>query len=151
MAALEQMVRLHRWQLDEKRRKLAQVEQLADDIRKDIEALDRELAAEEAAAKDHASAAALPAFAANCAMRRRAMEQSLAAVERSAEEVRHELHEAFREVKSYETAIKTRKAQAERHRARREQATLDEVGLSRHVRRDAGPGLPAGRRLGGQI
>ena len=139
MNALQQMVRLHRWQLDEKRQKLAQLEELASQVQHDIAALDAELAAEHQAVTDESdSVMSLPAFAAVCAQRRKNLETSLAGFERSIEAAREELQTAFQEVKTYESALQTQKDRKARKLATAEQKELNEIGLNMHQRRAAG-------------
>ena len=139
MNALQQMVRLHRWQLDEKRQKLAQLEELASQVRRDIAALDAELVAEQqATTKDPDSSMNLPAFAAICAQRRKNLDTSLAGFERSISAAREELRTAFQEVKTYESALKAQKDRKARKLATAEQKELNEIGLNMHQRRVAG-------------
>src|SRR3546814_18581473 len=52
MSAIEQLIRLHRWKLDEKRRRGADLERLVDRFRRDIEQLKADLRQEPAAAAD---------------------------------------------------------------------------------------------------
>ena len=139
MNALEQMVRLHRWQLEEKQQKLSQLEALSDQVQRDIATLDIELAAEQkAAAVNSECSVGLPAFAAACAQRRKNLEVSLAGLQRSMEAARDELQAAFQDVKTYESALQTQKDREQRKLAAAEQKELNEIGLNMHQRRVAG-------------
>ena len=130
MTALKQLVRLHRWSLDEKRQKLAELERLADRLRADVKALDDSLEAEKAPARQSVEgAAAYSRFAAAMAERRGVFERSIADVESQAEAARAEVQAAFQEYKTYELGLKNHERREAQKRARREQAALDDVGL----------------------
>ncbi len=63
MTALDQLVRLHRWNLDEKRQKLAELERFRTKLLGNIETLEAELAREQAAAeRSEVTSVSLPAF-----------------------------------------------------------------------------------------
>ena len=66
MTALDSMVRVHRWVLDEKQRKLADLRTLLEKLKLDLESLDAELEAErEASGSSDEAGAAFPAYAAS--------------------------------------------------------------------------------------
>lgn len=136
MTALTQLVRLQRWTLDEKRQKLAELERLAARLRQELETLEDSLEAEKPTAGDGLEEArAMTSYAAAVAERRRTCEQSLAGVEAETDAARGEIEEVFQELKRYEQGLRTQKEREAKKRARREQASLDEVGLNAAVRR----------------
>lgn len=78
-----------------------------------------------------------PAFVAASLERQRKMTVSIAEIERSIEEIRDELQEAFQTVKQYETALQTHERRESQKRAVREQFDLDQQGIEIHRRKAA--------------
>ncbi|WP_119459848.1 flagellar FliJ family protein [Rhodospirillaceae bacterium SYSU D60014] len=136
MSAIEQLIRLHRWKLDEKRRRGADLERLADRFRRDMEQLKAELRREqEAAASSIELQRSLPGYASAIRNRCARLETSAREVESELEEVREEIAEAYREMKRYEQALSSREARRQAVLRRREQIASDEIGLSIYRRR----------------
>ncbi|MCG8596126.1 MAG: flagellar FliJ family protein [Kiloniellales bacterium] len=136
MTALTQLVRLQRWTLDEKRQKLAELERLAARLRQELESLEDSLEAERPKAGEGLEEArAMTSYAAAVAERRRTCQRSIADVETEIEAARAEIEEVFQELKRYEQGLRSQQDRDAKKRARREQATLDEVGLNAAVRR----------------
>lgn len=136
MTALTQLVRLQRWTLDEKRQKLAGLESLAARLRQDLAEIDSSLEAEKPRAGDDVEAAkAMTNYAAAMAERRRTFQQSIAEVEAEIDAARSEIEAVFQELKRYELGLRHHEEREAKKRARREQASLDEIGLSASLRR----------------
>ena len=119
MTALDSMVRVHRWVLEEKQRKLVDLRTLLERLKCDLEGLDAEL--EAAAALD----------------RRRKLCETIANLEQETEAAREEVTEAFSELKKYEIASDNRASQESDKRKRRERINLDELGVSIYRRSGA--------------
>lgn len=136
MKGLPNLIRLHRWRLDEKRKNLAQLERLADDLREQDRRLDAELVREqETAAANEEARASYGAYAQQVVARRERIAQSKAEVAAQIEQAAIEVQEAFQELKRYEIALEARE-KAERQRAARiEQARLDDLGLQMYRRK----------------
>jgi flagellar protein FliJ len=138
LTALDQLVRLHRWTLDEKRQKLADLERFRSKLLDNIEALEAELTREQAAAERSTLASfSLPAFIKATVERRRKIEGSIAEVDRSIAAARDEIAEAFQEFKRYETAHGNHLRRESQKQSRREQTAADELAIDLH-RRHAG-------------
>ncbi len=136
MTALTQLVRLQRWTLDEKRQKLAELERLAARLNQELETLDDSVEAEKPRAGEGLEEArAMTNYAAVVAERRRTCLQSIVGVQAEMEAARAEIEEVFQELKRYEQGLRNQQDREAKKRARREQATLDEVGLNAAVRR----------------
>lgn len=130
MSALDQLVRLHGWTLDERRRKVADLEQLSDRLKSDMARIDGELEREAGMAGDSPELrAAFVAYAAVARKRREKIARSILDVEVEIERAREQVAEAFQELKRYEQALANRKARAESAARRREQIAADEVGI----------------------
>ncbi len=140
MAALDSMVRVHRWMLDEKRRKLVELERFVGRIRDELLALDQQIERERETANrsPYESLAAYAAFHAASNERRQRLAKTVENLQAEVDSAREEVNEAFRELKGYESA-RERAAQRQRdERARREQLTLDETAIGIYRRR-SGP------------
>lgn len=131
MSAIEQLIRLHRWKLDEKRRRGAELERLVDRFRSDIELLQAELRQEQVMAADSLELQrTFPGYASAIRSRCARLETSAREVEGELEQVREEIAEAYRELKRYEQALSSRQARRQAVLRRREQIASDELGLS---------------------
>jgi flagellar protein FliJ len=136
MTAIDSVIRLHRWQLDERRRQLAELETLADKLRGEEARLVAEQASEQkVAASSTEAASAYGAYAAHVVEKRNKIAQSLASVEQQVALAREALSESYREVKRYEVAAATRATQQRKRVARLQQRMLDEIGGETHRRR----------------
>jgi len=131
----ESLIRLHRFQVDEKRRKLAELELMAQEFR----ARERELEAQVEAEQKKAGISdvahfAYPMFAKSVIRRRENILTSIEDIERQLDAAKEELSDAFRELKKYEIIEDSRKRKVRREVMRTEQAQLDEVALGIHRR-----------------
>lgn len=136
MSALEQLVRLHGWTLEERRRKVVDLEQLAERLQADLTRLDGELKREEEAASGSIELqAAFTAYAAMARKRREKLARSIADVTAEIERAQDEVTAAFQELKRYEQALANRKSREAGQQRRREQTAADEIGLQMHRRR----------------
>lgn len=137
MTALETMVRVHRWILDEKRQKLADIERFVDRMRQDLVKLDENLAKERAIAEKSPEARlAYSSFVAAAVERRRRLLGSIENLQREADQARDEVNEAFHELKKYETAREHADERERNQQKRRDQLALDETGVSLYRRRN---------------
>jgi flagellar FliJ protein len=136
MSALETLIRVHRWQLDERRRYLAGLDGLAARLRADAERLQVEADAEARAAGFSLDAAsAYPEFIRSLIERRREIERSIAEIDLQITEARDAVTTAFQEVKRYELAAAHRAREARRRIAHRDQREEDALGLQIHRRK----------------
>lgn len=141
MSAIESLIRIHRWQVDERRRHVAELEGLADKLRQEIVRLGEEHHQEqEAAAKTPEASQAYPGYVGQMLDRQRTLERSLAEAEGQLMQARDAFTAAFQELKRYEIAGANR----ERHRlqqlARRERMELDAVAIENFRRRTGSTG-----------
>jgi len=135
MKRLLAMIKLHDWQLNEARRRVAELEALAAGFVDQIAALDAELAREERAASGSVQArASWPAYAEAMAARRANLEASLARLRQELEQGKEEVSIAFQELKKYELAYEARRQKALAEANRRETFALDEMAIEAHRR-----------------
>ena len=144
MSALDNLVRISRWHLDEARQKLGDLERLEARLQDDVRRLDAQLAEEQTAAQESEIArAAYPAYAEAQKLRRQRLERSIADIQNQIADAREAVAEAFRESKKYELARDNERARAKAKRDRAEAAQMDEMGLQLH-RRKQGTGGEGG-------
>ena len=125
MSALESLVRLHRWQLDERRRQLGDLDVLAAKLRQEEQRLAEEQKIEQAtAAASLEAASAYGGYARRLIDRRAKIEESIVSVEQQIAGAREALAEAFQEMKRYEIAAANRAAQRRRRLDQLEAAYL---------------------------
>lgn len=138
MRTLSTLIRMHRFQLDEKRRALTDLENLRDDLIRQSEKMEAELAAEqEVAKKVEVGAFAYAGFARGVIARREKLAASLAELEARIEAAQREVAASFQDLKRHEIALAQRQRRQREEADRREQIALDEVSLDMHRRRTA--------------
>jgi flagellar protein FliJ len=136
MSTLDSLIRLHRWQLDERRRQLAELDALGEKLRQEQARLAAEEKSEQAAAASSREAsAAYGNYAKRLIERRGRLKESLGSVEQQIGEAREALAETYREVKRYEIASANRAMQQRKREARQQQRVLDELGIETHRRK----------------
>ncbi len=130
MSGLDSLIRLHRWKLEEKRRTLADLESLMDNLKSLASNLESEIINEQrvAAASDEAGFA-YGAYATEAIQRRERLAQSALELEQKIEAARDDVKAAFQDAKKYEIA-QERKLERERlDQARRERIVEDDMAL----------------------
>jgi len=128
---LHNLIQIHEWDVDEKRRKLGELLRLLDNLEAQARALEEELVREQQAAKDSPEEAEFlyGEYAETVIDRRERIRESIRQMESAIEEAREELRLAYVDLKKYEVAQENRDRRATQERNRREQAELDAVGL----------------------
>lgn len=134
---LHSLIRLGKWTVDEKRRLLGALHGREDEVIAAIAAMDRQLEEERAVvnADDTAAGLGFGGFFDRHLQRREVLLQQLENLRHEIEIAREELAGAYRELKTYETAERQRLVREREEEARKEQATLDEIGQTLHRRR----------------
>lgn len=132
MKSRDTLIRLRRFQVDEKRRRVTQIEMMMADFNRMATELDREVAHEEARAGISDTAHfAYPTYARAAAGRRDNMRQSAAALEGQLAEAKAELGEAFEELKKVEMLDERDKERDRAEQNVREQQELDRIASLR--------------------
>jgi flagellar export protein FliJ len=135
MKSRETLIRLKRFQVDEKRRRVAQIETMIAEFGRMSADLDREIAAEEAKAGiSDAAHFAYPTYARAAAQRRDNLRRSADDLHEQLNDAKAQLGEAFEELKKVEI-LEDRERSAERALENaRDQAAMNQIGLSRAAR-----------------
>lgn len=130
MKGVAGMIRLQKWQLDVKRRELAGLENMRDDLLTRKNLIEQELIAERAAAANPEVSYVYAGFAEASFARRRKLEESIRETAASIDVKKAELAGIFQELKKFEI-ISERHAEREKITAgRKMQAELDEISLN---------------------
>lgn len=130
MSSLDTLIKLHRWQLDGQRRKVAEFESLAAKLRTELQRLDDEEVSEQQIAGDsHEASYAYSGYARALIDRRNKLLRSVQETEQQMLQARAELADAFAEVKRYEIAAANRLLAKHRGLERIRQQELDEVAI----------------------
>jgi len=136
MSGLDQLMRLQRWTLDEKRRQATDLELLIERLIQDINKLDEQVEREiEASRADLELQRVLPGFRQAMKGRRERMDKSLVDLRGELEKLREQITEAFSDLKKTEQTVKTRQQRQRLAERRKDQAISDEVGLQLHRRK----------------
>lgn len=137
MKGLPALIRLHSWQLDGKRRELADLEGLEDQLLAEAQRLEDEVATEQEHARtSEAGVFYYGGFALGVIERRKRIQASIDDIRQQIEAKREEVADAFRELKRYEITLAERQKREKLEAERRNQADLDEVSLVQHERRN---------------
>jgi flagellar export protein FliJ len=130
MKGLPTLIRVRQWELEEKRRKLADLEGLAAQLDEAIARLDDEVKMEQGIVQssEEVNFAYAP-YAAAAIERRRTLVASLEDVRQQVDAASQEVTIAYQELKKYEVAHDSRRRRARVEANRREQIVLDEIGV----------------------
>ena len=136
---LDTLIRLHRWQVDERRRAVAELEGLAEKLRLELVKLAEERAMEQqAAGANLLTRHVYPGYIRRALQRQKTLEQSLAETEQQIAQARDALAEAFQELKRYEIAQANRERLRMNAAARRERLETDAIAIENYRRRASG-------------
>lgn len=133
MKGLPNLIRLHRWRLDEKRRNLAELERLAAELRDQGVRIEENMRSEQKVAVNSPEAGfAYGNYAKAVIARRATLAASLAEVQLKISETADDVTQSFQELKRFEIAQEHREKAARERAARLEQFAFDELGARRH-------------------
>ncbi len=131
MKSRKSLIQLRRFEVDERRQTVADIEAMMGELQQMVIDLERQIEVEqEKAGVSDVNHFAYPTFAKAAIARRDNLKNSCAELEAKLEEARDQLAEAFEELKKVEL-IEERDAERVRvHEAAKEQAELDEIGIN---------------------
>jgi flagellar export protein FliJ len=132
MKSRETLIRLKKFQVDEKRRKVAQIEAMIAEFDRIAGELEREIKVEQDRAGIHDPAHfAYPTYAKAAIQRRENLTRSADELRIQLEDAKSLLGEAFEELKKVELLDERDQARERAEENAREQADLDSIGLMR--------------------
>ena len=133
MKSRDTLIRLKKFQVDEKRRKVAQIEGMIAEFDRMAVDLEREIKTEQERAGIHDPAHfAYPTYAKAAMQRRENLKRSADELRGQLEDARAALAEAFDELKKVELLDERDQMRERAGDQMREQAELDRIGLMRH-------------------
>jgi flagellar export protein FliJ len=132
MKSRETLIRLRKFQVDEKRRKVAQIETMIAEFERMANELEREIKAEQDRAGIHDPAHfAYPTYAKAAMQRRENLVRSADDLRLQLDDAKNALADAFEELKKVELLDERDQLRERVDEAAREQAELDSIGLMR--------------------
>ncbi|WP_422019957.1 flagellar export protein FliJ [Pyruvatibacter mobilis] len=138
MKSRTSLIRVQRFQVEEIQRRVADLERMLDDFRREQEDLEKRVRYEqEKAGITDEGHFAYPTYAKYASMRRDNLSQSIDELSRQVEAERARLADAFEELKKVELVDESARNRAKAESRRREQAELDEMAISLHQRQSA--------------
>ncbi|MBL4601933.1 MAG: flagellar FliJ family protein [Emcibacteraceae bacterium] len=128
---LKGIIRLHKWQVDEKRRQITDMEVMRNGLQAKLEKLNTDLEREkEDLAKSKVVNINYASYASAVMKRRENIEASITEVNVSIENMKDELSEAFKELKKYEIVEQRALEREKFEQKKREQERLDEISIN---------------------
>jgi flagellar export protein FliJ len=132
MKSRETLIRLKKFQVDEKRRRVAQIEGMIADFQRMSSELEREIQTEQdRAGINDPTHFAYPTYAKAAIQRRENLTRSADELRVQLDDARNHLNEAFDELKKVELLDERDQARERAEESAREQADLDSIGLMR--------------------
>lgn len=142
MSSLKTVIRLHKWQLDEKRRALVELQNLREHLLEEVARLEAEVERERETARTNFEASfTFPAYAKAAKDRHQRLDQSIAQVDQRIAAADEAVAEAYRELKKFELAEEEREKREALKLRRKQDATLDETAAIGFRRRQEGQGI----------
>lgn len=134
MKSRETLIRLKRFQVDDKRRQVAQIEMMVAEFERMAADLDREILTEQNRVNIHdPSHYAYPTYAKAARSRRDNLAGSARDLKSQLDEAKAALAEAFEELKKVEILEEREGARERAVEAARDQAEMDRIGLGRRA------------------
>ena len=135
MRSKESLIRLHRFQVDEKRRHVTEIETMIADFSRKQSELEQQITAEqERSGISDVTHFAYPTFAKAARERSENLAKSIAELEEQLSAAKDELSEAYAELKKFELLQEKENVRVKTELAARDQAEMDDIGLAMHRR-----------------
>ena len=134
---LHTLIRLNEWTVDQRRRALGNVLASLASLETGLERLREELIKEQTIVRSSPEEAGFfyGNYAAAVIIRREYLNQGILRMEEQVAEAREKLNDAYQDLKKYEIAQESRDTREALELVRREQETLDEIGLQGYRRK----------------
>jgi len=130
------LLRLKRFRVDQLKRKLATLDEMKADLEKKLTDLEDSVVRERQRANDSdIGRLAFPSFLRSIDVRGKNIRTTMTDLERERAAQQDELAAAFQDMKAFELAEEERLRRATEAEARAQQARLDEIAMTRHLRK----------------
>ncbi|MEH6546091.1 MAG: flagellar FliJ family protein [Sneathiella sp.] len=134
MKGLSNLIRLHKWKLDEKRRELTDMEEMRDSFMVQRADLVGEQQREQEIANDPNINFAYSNYAAVAKERLENMQNSISEISQTIITLKDEVSFCYRELKKYEVALDVRDRRAHLAKQRAEQKQIDDLAIDLYRR-----------------
>lgn len=136
------LVRLHKWQVDEKRRSLAALYALRDEFERKLQMVEATVVREQDLVNSSAGGSAdvgfsYGAFAQAAIMQKENIQRSMQSLDGQIQEALEAVGDAFKSLKRYEIAAANHAMRKDKARARIEQNASDDQAIESHQRKTA--------------
>ena len=139
MKRRDSLLRLKRFRVDELKRRVATLDEMRTDLEKKLGDLDDTVVRERQRASDsEIGRLAFPSFLQSIEVRRKNIQNTQKDLERERALQQDDLAAAFQDLKTFELAEEERVRRASEAEGKAAQSRLDEMAMSRHLRKHAG-------------
>jgi flagellar export protein FliJ len=139
MKRRDSLLRLKRFRVDELKRRVATLDEMSADLEKKLTDLDDTVVRERQRASDSdIGRLAFPSFLQSIDVRRKNIQNTQKDLERERALQQDDLAAAFQDLKSFELAEEERLRRASEAEGKAAQSRLDEMAMTRHLRKHAG-------------
>jgi flagellar export protein FliJ len=139
MKRRDSLLRLKRFRVDELKRRVATLDEMRADLEKKLTDLDDTVVRERQRATDSdIGRLAFPSFLQSIDVRRKNIQNTQKDLERERAVQQDDLASAFQDLKSFELAEEERLRRASEAEGKAVQSRLDEMAMTRHLRKHAG-------------
>lgn len=133
MKSRESLIRLHRFQVDERRRQVADLEMMLEEFHRRERELDQQVQVEQdKAGITDVGHFAYPMFAKSMLARRENILHSIDEISKQLSVAKEGLADSYKDLKKYELMEENRKRRAKKEAVRLDQKEMDEVSLNVH-------------------
>lgn len=129
-SALKTLTRIQKFQIDEQRKILSELQEKQDILQAQLEQLNRDFEQEKEFARNNAGVGDFGAYVKRYMQQRENLEMQIAVLEKKIEHERDVMAEMFKEQKTYEIVDDQRTKRAAKEEEQKMQKVLDEIGTN---------------------
>ena len=129
-SALKTLTRIQKFQIDEQRRILSELQEKQDILQAQLEQLNRDFEQEKEFARNNAGVGDFGAYVKRYMQQRENLEMQVAVLEKKIEHERDVMADMFKEQKTYEIVDDQRTKRAAKEEEQKMQKVLDEIGTN---------------------
>lgn len=129
-SALKTLTRIQKFQIDEQRKILSELQEKQDILQAQLEQLNRDFEQEKEFARNNAGVGDFGAYVKRYMQQRENLEMQLAVLEKKIEHERDVMADMFKEQKTYEIVDDRRTKRAAKEEEQKMQKVLDEIGTN---------------------
>ena len=129
-SALKTLTRIQKFQIDEQRKILSELQEKQDSVQAQLEQLNRDFEQEKEFARNNAGVGDFGAYVKRYMQQRENLEMQIAVLEKKIEHERDVMADMFKEQKTYEIVDDQRTKRAAKEEEQKMQKVLDEIGTN---------------------